>query len=173
MAKIQRIFRASNLAKAALFESALTTMLFGTFTGGVLYKTWEYQEAAELVAVKWTIAAMKSSLRAKVAEMYLHEQQSQIPKLQGENPIVWLASTPRNYLGEFYSPDIKLLRPGNWYYDKSDKTLVYLLNKENLIAADPPKMLKFKVKFSSLPTNTAKRSGATSEAGGVDLEQVL
>jgi hypothetical protein len=173
MAKIQRVFRVGNFAKAALFEGAITTMLFGTFTGGVLYKTWEYQFEAEMVAVKWTVSAMKSSLRARVAEMYLHEQQSQIARLEGENPIVWLASVPRNYLGEFYSPDIKTLRPGNWFYDKSDKTLVYLLNKENLIGAEPPKMLKFKVKFSSLPTNTAKPSGATSGTGGVDLEQVL
>jgi general secretion pathway protein G len=173
MAKIQRVFRASNLAKAALFEGAITTMLFGTFSGGVIYKTWEHQKEAEAIAVRYTVSALKSSLRAKVAVLVLHDQRHRITEIARENPIDWLAVQPQNYLGELYSPDVKKLQPGNWFYDKRDNSLVYLLNKENLVGDDLPNMLKFKVKFSRLPTNTAKPPGTSSGSEGVDLEQIL
>ena len=53
---------------------------------------------------------------------------------------------PSNYLGELDDPDPATLKAGNWYFDKSDKTLNYLVNNGEYFHGDLGKIPRIKLK---------------------------
>lgn len=156
---------------ASRFEFAVTAAILAILAGVLLERVRFYQEQAELVAVRQVAANIRTALDVKVAQGRLPGHGVDLALLAGQNPIALLDRKPANYLGEYYSPDNAELPVGNWYFDRHDKTLVYLLNKRETFRNASAKLLKFKVKLFRLPTNVAKPPGA-SDTAGVTFEQV-
>jgi general secretion pathway protein G len=153
------------------FEFAVAAAILAILAGVLLERLAFYQEQAELVAVQEVAANIRAALQVKVTQAQLPGRAVDLGALAGQNPIALLDRKPANYLGEYFSPDNNELPAGNWYFDRSDKTLIYLLNNRETFRNAPAKLLKFKVKSLRLPTKIAKPSGA-SESAGVTFEQV-
>lgn len=130
-----------------------------------------YQGQAEQAQVATVVAGVRSSLDIKLAQRYLPGKQVDPAALAEQNPFDWLDRKPANYLGEFFAPAEQGLEPGNWYFDRRGKVLVYLLNQRKTFGDAVQKRLKFKVKLFRLPTSIAKPSGAP-DTGGVTFEPV-
>lgn len=156
---------------ASRFEFAVTVAILAILAGVLLERVAFYQEQAELVAVREVAANIRAALDVKAAQARLPGRAVDLGLLAGQNPIALLDRKPANYLGEYFSPDNNELSSGNWYFDRHDKTLIYLLNNRETFRNAPAKLLKFKVKLLRLPTEVAKPSGA-SESAGVTFEQV-
>lgn len=153
------------------FEFSVAVAILAILAGVLLERVAFYQEQAELVAVQEVAANIRAALDVKMSQAQLPGRAVDPGLLAAQNPIALLDRKPANYLGEYFSPDNNELPAGNWYFDRHDKTLIYLLNNRETFGNAPAKLLKFKVKLLRLPTKVAKPSGA-SENTGVTFEQV-
>lgn len=156
----------------SIFELCVVTMAYGTLGVVTMDRLKVYQDEAERVELKWTVAAMRNSVEARTAAMAILGKDQEIQAFIGENPVNFLDRIPRNYLGELHSPSTSELPAGFWFFDKSDKSLNYLLKNGNSLAKGQPNMLKYKIKFKGLPQKQVKSDGTPSSRSGLVLEQV-
>ena len=134
------------------FEFALASALFAVLTGIAADRLHGYQKSAETVAAKQLITSLQTALMLKTAHLTVAQRRGDIAALVDDNPIDWLYKKPPNYLGEYFSPNNQNLPPGNWYFDRNYKTLVYLSSERKSFISRPSILLRFKVKSSRLLT---------------------
>jgi hypothetical protein len=156
---------------AGLMEFAVSAAVVAILAGMLLSRLYSYQGEAERVAMLYTVSGIRSALQLKQAQAHLPERALNLAQLAEKNPLELLDRKPKNYLGEFYSPDVRELAPGNWYFDRDSKILVYLLNERGVFGDSSLKQLQFKVKLLRLPMSPAKPSSAP-EIPGATLEQL-
>jgi hypothetical protein len=156
---------------AGLMEFAVAAAVLAILIFMLLQRMQFYQAQAEQAAVAQVVADVRSSLDARLAQRYLPGKAVDLAVLAGQNPFDWLDRKPANYLGEFFAPGERELEPGNWYFDRREKVLIYLLNNRKTFGDAVQKRLKFKVKLFRLPSLLAKPSG-TPETSGVTFDQV-
>ena len=137
------------------FEFALASALFAALTGIAADRLHGYQKSAETVAAKQLITSLQTALMLKTAHLTVAQRRGDIAALVDDNPIDWLYKKPPNYLGEYFSPNNQNLPPGNWYFDRNYKTLVYLSSERKSFISRPSILLRFKVKSSRLLTTPA------------------
>ena len=97
---------------------------------------------AEKVTMETVVGTLRSAIGMKVAEAIVKSKVKELPAFEGSNPMLLLAETPRNYLGELDGTNPAKLEDGNWYFDKRDKALVYLVRHKGFFSggqADPPR----------------------------------
>ena len=156
---------------ASLLEFALVVVIVGILTTVLLQRIWHYQGEANEAAMRMTVANVRSALEIKVAHGKLPSGTMDLTMLAEQNPFDWLKDKPANYVGEYFSPSDADIGEGNWAFDRSDKSVIYLLNISSGFLDAPTKRLKFKVKLLRLPHSSAKPSGAPGPLG-VAFEQV-
>lgn len=155
-----------------VFELSLVAMIYGFLLFITLQRLKAYQEEAERVEHKWNLAAMRTAVHGQASVLRILGKERELRALIGENPVRFLDRIPRTYIGELDAPDIRELPEGVWYFDKSEKTLVYLLKNGNSLAKGQPNMLKYKVKLNGLPETPVKLKQAPTRDTGIVLEQV-
>ncbi|RSZ60096.1 type II secretion system protein [Massilia atriviolacea] len=155
----------------SLLELAVCTVVVAVLIGVLLQRLLDYRERAEMAAVEQLAGVLRTALALKVGQLQARGRESDIASLAGTNPIELLAEKPRNYAGEFFTPTAQQVAPGNWYFDRKTKSLVYLISKEKKFPQGTVTRINFKVEFSRLPTIPAKQSG-TPESRTVALTQV-
>ena len=120
------------LLELAVVAGVLSILLFV-----LLDRVRYYQEAMEKVVMETTASNIRSGLRMQLADMMIHNRQSEFSRLAGETPINWLAAKPGNYLGEYDGPKPEEMQISGWYFDLKDKTLVYLPYMTKYFQPDP------------------------------------
>ena len=143
-----------------LFELAVVAAVSGILMVVFLSRVSFYRNEAERLAFEQTVLALRTETSMQGYATVIANRPAQLGTLAGQNPMNWLAQKPPNYLGEFYSPDPKKLASGNWFFDRSDGLLVYLLNESNTFDAEGSELLKFKV---SLSQGSKKAAAGTEE----------
>ncbi len=93
---------------------------------------------AERVTMESVAGTLRSAIGMKVAEGIVKSKVPELRAFEGGNPMALLAETPRNYLGELDGTDPARLEDGNWYFDKRDKTLVYLVRNKGFFVGGQP-----------------------------------
>jgi hypothetical protein len=154
------------------FEFGVAAILFAVLVGVANSRLNDYQEKIETVAAEQLIASLRAGLTLRMSQLTATQRRHDLAAILDENPIAWLNKKPENYLGEYYSPDNEILAPGNWYFDRSDKTLVYLLNRQKSFAFHSAILLKFKVRSLRLPPTSAATAPA-APVENVSLVQVF
>jgi hypothetical protein len=134
------------------FEFAVVAAVFAILVGTAAHRLNLYQQEIETVAAKQLIATVRAALQMKVAHLLAAQRQNELLTLADENPMEWLTGKPKNYLGEYYSPDNRNFTSASWYFDRSDRTLVYLLRNRNSFASHSSILLRFKVESLRLPS---------------------
>ena len=100
------------------------------------------QAEAERVAMDTVVGTLRSALGMKVAESLVRHETAKLAVLEGSNPMERLAELPPNYMGEFEAPRPGEIADGNWYFDRADKTLVYVVRNSTHFSggtANPPR----------------------------------
>lgn len=156
---------------ASLLEFALVVVIVGILTTVLLQRISHYRREADEAAMWMTVANLRTALEIKVVHGKLPDGTIDLTILAEQNPFDWLKDKPVNYAGEYFSPSDSDIGAGNWVFDRSDKSVVYLLNISSHLLDASTKRLKFKVKLLRLPHRPAKPSGAP-EPLGVAFEQV-
>lgn len=103
---------------------ALLTALLYFLLDRVLYM----QEQGEKAEVEETLRSIDYALRLEAASRMARGPDPQRLPLDRENPVKWLQSPPRHYLGEFKNPPIQAVTPC-WYFDSTARQLAYRPNR--------------------------------------------
>ena len=156
---------------ASLLEFAVAVVIVCILTTVLLQRIRHYQGEADVAAMRMTVANVRTALEIKVANGKLPGGTIDLTILAEQNPFDWLKDKPANYAGAYFSPSDAEIGAGNWCFDRTDKSLIYLLNMRESFLDAQTKRLRFKVKLLRLPHSPAKPSGAP-ETLGVSFEQV-
>lgn len=111
----------------SLLELFVVAGVAAVLIGILLSRLTYYQEMAEKAEMEFTISALKSAMRERIASLMIHGRAQDYVLLVQQNPMEWLEQKPSNYLGEFAHPDAKKMQPGSWYFDSVDKVLIYVV----------------------------------------------
>lgn len=115
-----------------LLELVVVVTLISFLAVIALARLLSLQADAERVTVENVVGALRSALGMTVAESIVRGETPRLAALEAANPMDRLAEVPTNYRGEMDRVDPERLEDGNWYFDRSDRTLVYLVrNKAN------------------------------------------
>jgi prepilin-type N-terminal cleavage/methylation domain-containing protein len=124
---IKRGFGLVELAVALAVLSALLYFLLDR----VLYM----QERAEKTEVEETVRSINYALRLEAASRLARGPEPSRPPLEKENPVKWLQTPPRNYLGEMEDPPAHA-KPAYWYFDPVRRQLVYRPNRSDHLTVE-------------------------------------
>lgn len=155
-----------------LLEFAVAVMVVGVLAAVLLDRMTYYQAQAERVSLQTTVANLRSTLQIRVEQAKLPGGSLDLTMLAEENPFDWLKSKPVNYAGEYYSPSDEQIGAGNWCFDRSDKSVVYLLNNPETFSGPKTMRLKFKVKLLHLLNTSGAVGTGAGPVVGIDIEQV-
>lgn len=132
---------------ASKLEAMVAVLLVSILGGVLLDRLLLYQEMGEKTAMETTVINLRTGLRLSIAELMLNDRMQDIGVLAEMNPVKWLDKPPPNYIGEMDNPKADAIPPGNWYYDRGSRQLVYKPNHSRLlkIDADQEKLIRFQV----------------------------
>ncbi|MFC0251709.1 hypothetical protein [Massilia consociata] len=145
---------------ASRFEFAVCAAIVALLAGALLGHLLAWRAQSERTAAYHVVGALRTALVARAVQLGTLGSHDAVLALTEENPMTWLGRLPPNYLGEYYSPDMASLRRGAWFFDRTDRTVNYLLSNDSF-ASGTSNLLKFKVKLSSSshPVGGSGRSG--------------
>ncbi|MBC7456525.1 MAG: type II secretion system protein [Massilia sp.] len=155
-----------------MLELVIVTAVMALLAGVLLNRVVWYQRQAELAGVQQLVGALRSALRLQASALLTRDGgEPALAALAAQNPMTWLVRTPGNYLGEYYSPVIDALPRGAWFYDKNNKTLIYLLIDGKNVTDGVNDVMKFKVKLFPATSEPGKHMAPTA-LDRIVLEQV-
>lgn len=133
---------------ATRFEFVVCVVVMGLLAGGLLGRLLEWRAQSERAAAYHVVGALRTALAARETQLVTAAGKDAALSLLQENPMGWLIRQPANYIGEYYSPDPEMLRRGTWFFDRTDRTVNYVLSSDTF-SSKTSKLLKFKVELSS------------------------
>ena len=109
----------------SLVEFIVVLVVVSIISAILLDRVKFYQEQAEKTTMEATAAAIQAALHLRMAGYLASGEDPAVQRLARENPMDWVARRPENYAGAFDPLAARALPDGTWYYDLSDRTLVY------------------------------------------------
>lgn len=107
----------------SLLQLSLALIIIAIVFGVIGVRAVELQILAEQSGVKTLLATLDSALGMRVAQYQARQDRRGIEALAGSNPMDNLAQRPQNYQGVL--TDGAAVEPGNWYFNRRSKSLVY------------------------------------------------
>ena len=126
----------------SLLELVVVIVIISILLVMAISRLLALQVEAERVALETVAGTLRSALGIKVAESIVRSDIGAVAALEGSNPMDRLAELPTNYLGEFDRPDPRSLASGNWYFDRRDRALTYVVRNSGYFeggSRDPPR----------------------------------
>lgn len=152
-----------------VFELTVVIVIFSVVVTVLLNRLNFYQELAEKAKMESELRTIKTGLQIKLAELIVTNRQAEAGKLETEDPIRWLDDKPPNYGGSYRKPP----EPGAWYFDATERQLVYVVNTGNRLelgAGQEPKELRFQARLVKDRVQAA--GGPVEGVSGVTLAPV-
>lgn len=129
----------------SLLELAVVAVVLSVVVAVLLNRLTFYQAAVERARFETTLSIYKTALQIRLAELILERREGEARLLEVENPTHWLSETPTNYAGEYPGQP----EPGNWYFDRNTRELVYVVNTARPVelGGNRMKQLRFRVQI--------------------------
>ena len=154
---------------ATRFEFAVCIVVTGLLAGLLLGRLLEWRAQSERSAAYHVVGALRTALAAREAQLVAAAGRDAALTLLQENPMGWLLRRPANYVGEYYAPDPGMLRRGAWFFDRTDRTVNYVLSNDTF-SSGTSKLLKFKVELAS--SYHPAGSGRSGTYGALVIDEV-
>lgn len=152
----------------SLFELVVVIAIIALLMVLAIDRLLALRVQAERVAMQMVLGTIRSGLGMEVAETVVKQDMAALQALAGSNPMDRLAEPPSNYLGVLDAPDPAALEPGNWYFDRTTRVLVYLPRYSGGFTGgltDPPR-----ARFAIRLLYTDKNGNGAWDAGAEGLE---
>jgi hypothetical protein len=143
-------YRVTRIRGISLFEFAVVVTVIGILAGILLNRLHYYQELAEKSDMEYTISAIKSAMRLRMAVMLVEGHAQQFNVLMQENPMDWLDDKPRNYRGLLSAQTSARLQPGNWYFDREARSLIYVVERGEHFQANSDGQKRVRLRLAPL-----------------------
>lgn len=111
-----------------LVELAVALAVLSALLYFLLDRVLYMQEVAEKTEVDETVRSINYALRLEAASRLARGADPRRVPLEKENPVKWLQTPPRNYLGEM-SKVPEHARPAYWYFHPEERQLIYRPNR--------------------------------------------
>jgi general secretion pathway protein G len=160
-----------NQSGFTLFELAISLIIFAVLAAILLWRAQQYYGEAERLYVQRTVDSLRAALAVRLTRVPGNASARTLARIAEENPFDWLVQKPDNYLGEYYSPELKEMHTGNWVFDRRDKTLIYLVNSDKSFTSGASNFLKFKVEFAQARM-PGRKNGPEEVPSGLKIVQI-
>ena len=148
------------------YELAVVVVIIGIMLVVFLQRVLFYHEQASRAQVQQVVDALQSAVRMQISSLRLKGRAAEISGLIGENPMNQLEQKPANYLGEFYSAPSQEVSNGNWYYNRTEKKLIYDYTVLNYFNKNSRYQLSFSIKSVIIVDGVMKHG---TEDGSIDV----
>ena len=112
----------------SLVELAVAIAVLSGLLYFLLDRVLYMQEVAEKTEVEETVRSINFAIGLEAASRMARGADPKRLPLEKENPIKWLQTPPRNYLGELEKPP-EHARPTYWYFHSGELQLIYRPNR--------------------------------------------
>jgi type II secretory pathway pseudopilin PulG len=154
----------------SLAEFAVVATIVALLAGTLLQRLVLYQEEAEKAAVARMVGTLRAALALRVAHLHANGRDAEVLALAGQNPIEWLSERPQNYVGEYFDPVPPSIPHGNWYFNRSNKSVIYLLHPRKFFPQGTIRSVQYTVKLLHSPEGSSQSPAKTTP--GVALMQI-
>ena len=133
----------------SLLELVIVIVIISVLLAVAISRLLALQVDAERVAMETVAGTIRSAIGIKIAEHIVNQDVPGLARLVGTNPMDRLAELPGNYLGVQDGVNPATLADGNWYYDRRDGTLVYLVRNTGFFRGglDNPPRARFAIRL--------------------------
>ncbi|MBI4357072.1 MAG: hypothetical protein HY559_04275 [Gammaproteobacteria bacterium] len=111
----------------------------------------------ERVTVEQTILALQNAVEFQALRHLLSGNMERLVQLEQSNPMDYLVRKPNAYLGELKNVDPKQVKEGAWYFDKTNRLIVYRLRYgryfESTLKGPPLIRLSIKLQYTDVNRN--------------------
>jgi prepilin-type N-terminal cleavage/methylation domain-containing protein len=108
-----------------LLELAVVVVIVGTLFLFSYQKYLDLLVDVEKANLEQTVGILRSAVGMQVAKMVVDGKVGELKKLEGVNPVQFLAEVPDNYLGEVADPKTLQGQTRIWFFDPSSGFLIY------------------------------------------------
>lgn len=131
----------------SLLELVIVISIIALLVIFALQRLWALSADAEKVAMEQILGSLRSAIGIKVANHIVRNDWQGLRALEASNPMEQLAEVPGNYLGVLKQPQLARIEGSRWYYDATERVLVYRVrNAESFKSTLPgPARARFKV----------------------------
>jgi prepilin-type N-terminal cleavage/methylation domain-containing protein len=149
----------------SLVELMVVFVIVSIISAILLDRVKFYQEQAERTTMEATASAIQAALHLRMAGYLASGRDRDLESLTKENPVDWLARKPDNYAGAFDARAARELPDGGWYFDLSDRSLVYRVRYGRAFVPDAEgkKEVRYRARVEY------GRLGDTSELRGIKV----
>ncbi|MEO7576897.1 MAG: type II secretion system protein [Massilia sp.] len=148
----------------SLAEFAVVAIVVALLAGTLLQRLVMYQEEAEKAAAMRMVGTLRAALALRVAHLHASGRDAEVAALAGQNPIEWLSERPQNYAGEYFDPAPPGIPYGNWYFNRSNKSVIYLLHQRKFFPQSMIHQLQYAVKLLHSPEGNDQSPAKTTPA---------
>lgn len=133
----------------SLLELVIVIVIISVLLAVAISRLLALQVDAERVAMETVAGVIRSAIGIKIAEHIVNQDVPGLARLVGSNPMDRLAELPGNYLGVQDGVNPATLADGNWYYDRREGTLVYLVRNTGFFRGglDNPPRVRFAIRL--------------------------
>lgn len=124
----------------SLLELVVVICIIAVLAGLAAERTQSMRATAERVAAEALIANVKSALNLRATQLLSKGNAAGVIALTQESPIGLLTEPPETYRGAFFGVDPSLFKPGDWFFDRKQRALIYLPRFEDQVESQrqPP-----------------------------------
>lgn len=122
----------------SLVELAVAIAVIAALLYFLLDRVLYMQEMAEKTEVEETVRSINYALRLESASRLARGPEAGREPLEKVNPVKWLQSPPRNYLGEYVKTP-EGLKSGYWYFNPYEQQLIYRPNRSERLKVEGSK----------------------------------
>ncbi len=133
----------------SLLELVIVIVIISVLLAVAISRLLALQVDAERVAMETVAGVIRSAIGIKIAEHIVNQDVPGLARLVGSNPMDRLAELPGNYLGVQDGVNPATLADGNWYYDRREGMLVYLVRNTGFFRGglDNPPRARFAIRL--------------------------
>jgi len=128
-------------AGVTLLELVIVIALIGVLTTVAARRLLVLRADAARAALSQRLGGLRAAVSLEMLTRISGGRDAELGELAGSNPMEMLVEPPRSYVGAFDAPDPSAMPPGRWYFDRSEKLLVYRVRYadrfESELAAPP------------------------------------
>jgi prepilin-type N-terminal cleavage/methylation domain-containing protein len=108
-----------------LLELVIAICIIALLVTLALERLLALRAEAERVVLEETLGALRAGVAMELVSLLAKGADHELLHLHECNPMDSLMAVPANYLGELEAVDPSTIPPGNWYFDRTDRLLVY------------------------------------------------
>jgi len=122
----------------SLLELVIVIVLLSILLAVAIERLLLMKARAESSAMEQVVGTLRSAITIRVAELIARARVAEVSTLVRSNPMLLLAERPQNYLGELFGADPATLPAGNWYFDRRERALCYLVESADYFGSALP-----------------------------------